>query len=195
MNWEKVTKPRNEGGPGDPPHRGKEFGTVRRTCTERVARDEKPWTKILMKARVGEEGNSVGGNSLNRNAVQLGARVCRPGERWMVEGGLRVGFRWDDWSGMGPLRNPVQGTLSQAEVKRRVISVIRGDGEWNRSEPSITLPEDVINSIVSVPRSILRGMEDLKFCKFSGTGHYETQSADPVIPRAQLNNSMSSLGI
>lgn len=148
-----------------------------------------------MKARVGEEGNSVGGNSLNRNAVQLGARVCRPGERWMVEGGLRVGFRWDDWSGMGPLRNPVQGTLSLAEEKRRVISVIRGDGEWNRSEPSITLPEDVINSIVSVPRSILRGMEDLKFCKFSGTGHYETQSADPVIPRAQLNNSMSSLGI
>lgn len=60
-----------------------------------------------MKARVGEEGNSVGGNSLNRNAVQLGARVCRPGERWMVEGGLRVGFRWDGTTEESGARNVV----------------------------------------------------------------------------------------
>lgn len=73
----------------------------------------------------------VKGNSLNRNTVLNGVRVCQLCEKLIIGNGSTIKFWLDHWTDCGPLRGLVSRLLQEEEHNRTMANALKEDGEWD----------------------------------------------------------------
>jgi hypothetical protein len=155
VGWNKVCRPRNEGGLGLYAAKPRNIALLAKLNWRLFHEKDSLWAKTLL-AKYCPHGPLDISDRLKKSGsciwrgIKMGNDVFNQGIRWVVNNGHQVSFWHDKWVGNSLLRDVIQGPLPPRENSFRVSDVIEGSGSWDFSRLSITLPSTTQDYIRAV---------------------------------------------
>ena len=155
VGWNKVCRPRNEGGLGLYAAKPRNIALLAKLNWRLFHEKDALWAKTLL-AKYCPHGPLDISDRLKKSGsciwrgIKMGNDVFKQGIRWVVNNGQQVSFWHDKWVGNTLLRDVIQGPLPPGENSFRVSDVIEGSGFWDFSRLSLTLPtttQDYIRAV------------------------------------------------
>ena len=147
VGWQKVTKPKSEGGLGFQTARGRNTALLAKLNWRFHIEKEALWSQVLRQKYCNHQRiNSRNMDKLPCSQVWKGMKKGMPifqkGVRWMPGRESDLSFWFDRWTNSGPLRGTVIGPLTQEEANLKVREVA-SMGNWDWSRLSLEIPLDI----------------------------------------------------
>ena len=133
VGWDKVTKPKNEGGLGIQAAKGRNLALLSKLNRRFQTEGESVWAKVLK----GKYCNLWRLSSSNRDklpcsrvwvAMKKGAETFQKGVRWTCGRDSSLNFWSENWSNLGALRQTLCGPMSREIATLRVEDVVSTSG-------------------------------------------------------------------
>jgi ribonuclease HI len=165
VGWDKVCRPKREGGLGLYATKPKNKALLAK-LNWRLHDEKDSWWARTLTAKYCPNGITSSplpihrGGSSNWRGLKLGHEVFRNGLRWIVSNGQHVSFWNDKWVGDHILREVIHGPLSLEESSFRICDLIEGTSFWDFSKLSIGLPPPICAQIKSIYLCTLSHLED-----------------------------------
>ena len=166
VGWHKVTKPKDRGGLGLQIARGRNIALLAKLNWRLYNEKDALREKVLdAKYCTRRRWNSSNANGLPSSriwvAIKKGREVFMKGSRWMVGKDSKISFWYGNWTKKGPIRQLIQGPLTQEALTLEIKNVIQDLG-WNWSKLSFDFPLDCKLMLQAIPISFLgRGCDRL----------------------------------
>ena len=169
VGWEKVCRPKREGGLGLYATKPRNKALLAK-LNWRLHDEKESWWARTLTAKYCPNGIISSplpihrSGSTNWRGLKLGHEVFRNGLRWVVHNGQHVSFWNDKWVGNQPLRDVIQGPMTLEESGFRVCDLIEGASFWDLSKLSFDLPPSICAQIKSLYLCTLSHLEDCIVC-------------------------------
>lgn len=117
LNWNKVCKPKANGGLGLKKTADMNSAMLAKTSWRIVQKDEGLWCQVFAKKYLQHHSILDGnyrkhvGSSSTWNSVLHGAKLLRDGLYWRIGNGNSIKFWSDNWTGLGPLSSYAVGDV------------------------------------------------------------------------------------
>lgn len=181
VGWQKVTRPKSEGGLGLHTAKGRNLSLLAKLNWRFHTEKDSLWSKVLRskycnRQRLNARNPAKLPCSRVWSAMQKGKDTFQKGTRWVVGRNSELSFWFDNWCSDGPLRSLVQGPLPLEEEKLKVKEVVTVSG-WNWSKISIPIPDNVSTKLKATPVSLAARGQDRLTWGMSTHGGFELKSA------------------
>ena len=138
VDWNKITRPKEEGGLGLQTAKGRNTALLAKLNWRFHTEDKAPWAKVLrLKYCNHQRLNSRNVDKLPSSRIWKGLvkgeETFRKGTKWLLGFESKMAFWYDNWSNLGPLRNIIQGPLTLESTKLKIKDVADYIGSWNWS--------------------------------------------------------------
>ena len=129
VGWQKVTRPKTEGGLGLQTARGKNTALLAKLNWRFHSEKKALWSRVLRNKycssqRLNSRNNENLVCSRIWKGMKKGHEVFSKGTRWIPGRDSNLNNWFDSWSSLGPLREMVQGPLSMEEANLKIKDVI-----------------------------------------------------------------------
>ena len=181
VGWQKVTKPKDEGGLGLQEAKGRNTALLAKLNWRFHTEEEALWVRVL-------KGNYCSSRRLNYvnmdrlpcsqvwRAIKKGRETFNKGSMWVIHRGSTLSFWLDNWTCKGPIRSLIHGPLTREASQWKIKDVlVNGGWDWNRIPFELT-PE--IKSIIqAIPISLADGGRDRIGWRGNAKGCFDLKSA------------------
>ena len=135
VGWNKITKPKKEGGLGIQTAKAKNIALLAKLNWHLASEPTSLWAKVLTQKyrtprRVSNPHTSFRTCSTTWSAIQKGESVFKKGSKWIVGRESQLSLWYDKWMDKGFLRSMIEGPLTRGEEEIRLRDVINFSG-WN----------------------------------------------------------------
>ena len=181
VGWQKVTKPKDEGGLGLQTAKGRNISLLARLNWRLSTEKEALWVKVLKHKYCNQRRVRV----INADrlpcskvwtAIKRGKEVFSEGSMWMVGRDSNLSFWLGNWTKKGPIRQLIQGPLTQ-EVALCEAKDVLGDLGWDWSKIPFDLPEDIKLMIQATLISMTGRGSDILAWVDNPKGNFDLKSA------------------
>ena len=182
VGWNKVTRPKEEGGLGLQTTKGRNTALLAKLSWRFHTEDKASWAKVLRPKYCNHQRlNSRNVDKLPSSrmwkGLLKGEETFRKGTKWLSGFENKMAFWYDNWSNLGPLRNIIHGPLTLESSKLKIKDVADYTGSWNWSIIQMELPEDFISELKATPIPLSSRLEDRLVWKCSPKGAFDLKSA------------------
>ena len=164
VGWSKVTRPKLDGGLGIQAARGRNTALLAKLNWRFHTEEKAPWARVLrLKYCNHQRLNSRNSNNLSTSRVwkslKKGEEIFKKGTRWFPGADSNLDFWQDNWAGIGPLRQAIQGplTLEASRIKVKEVGHFSG---WDWDMLQMELPENIQREILATPIPLAARAED-----------------------------------
>ena len=178
VGWNKVIAPKDQGGLNI---QDTHYKNLAQSMRGLIQEKDKLWSKTLTAKYLGKARQSKPRTKTSPTwrAPRGVSHLLEKGLRWVVSSGATTNFWGDNWTGLGPLRQRVEGPLTLNEEKLLVRDVLQAlkSGEWLLS---YSFPTEVMRKIRSTPLTIcdtIENNQDTLCGSLSKSGQFSLQSA------------------
>ena len=135
VGWQKVTKPKEEGGLGFQTVKGRNTALLAKLNWRFHSEQDALWTHVLRRKHCSlRRINSPNPNKLPCSQVwrgiKKGTTTFLKEARWSLGKDSNLNFWGDSWSELGPLRSVIQGPIDLDTERLRVKDILV-DGFWD----------------------------------------------------------------
>ncbi|KAK4578315.1 hypothetical protein RGQ29_028437 [Quercus rubra] len=181
VGWSKVTRPKLDGGLGIQAARGRSTALLAKLNWRFHTEEKAPWARVLrLKYCNHQRLNSRNSNKLSTSRVwkslKKGEEIFKKGTRWFPGADSNLDFWQDNWAGIGPLRQAIQGplTLEASRIKVKEVGHFSG---WDWDMLQMELPKNIQREILATPIPLAARAEDKLAWKLSAKGDFDLKSA------------------
>ena len=132
VSWEKVVRPKENGGLGIHVAKQKNFSLTDKLCWRFKNSKGELWAKTLKRKYVRRGRNDRKNFSRTWAAIKKSESLVQHGSHWLIGNNSSLSFWYDKWHKMGPLQNFIQGSLPLIE-EELIVSQVVDHGRWNLS--------------------------------------------------------------
>ena len=181
VGWQKVTKPKDEGGLGLQTAKGRNISLLAKLIWRLSTEKEALWVKALKHKYCNQQRErAISADRLPCSqvwiAIKRGREVFTKGSMWIVGRDSNLSFWQGNWTKRGPIRKLIQGPLTQEAAHCEVKDVLVNTS-WDWSKIPFDLSEDIRLMIQATPVSITgRGSDRLEWVD-NPKGNFELKSA------------------
>ena len=157
VGWDKVTKPKVEGGLGIQTAKGRNMAYLSKLNWRFHEEKNALWSQVLRKKYLTRRRfSSSNVNSLPSSrtwkALYKGRDIFKEGTRWSLGWNSNISFCFDMWTSEGPIRSLIHGPLTREKEELRVGDVAPEFG-WNWCKISMEPPTKTYMEIKAMPYS------------------------------------------
>ena len=191
VGWQKVTRPRKEGGLGLQSTKGRNTSLLDILNWRFHSEKETLWTKVLRNKYCTRRRTNSANYKLPCSRVCKGMRkgqeVFNARTKWVIGNDSNLRFWMDNWSPQGPIRDLVQGPLTREEGNMKVKEVILANG-WNWSKISFDLPLSIKLGIQATPYAIAARSEDGMSWAANTHGNFDLKNVYNLATSGNVNH-------
>lgn len=181
MGWQKVTKPKDEGGLGLQTTKGKNVFLLTKLNWRLSTKKEALWAKVLRQKYC----NYLRERAINADklpcsqtwaTIKRGREVFSKGSMWMVSRGSNLSFWLGNWTKRGPIRHLIHSPLALEALHWEVKDVVMDKG-WDWDKIPFDLPTDIKLLIQATPVSLTEKGSDRLARMDNPKGNFDLKSA------------------
>ncbi|CAL1357331.1 unnamed protein product [Linum trigynum] len=186
--WERLTKPKAQGGVGIRPTRQANLAMLAKGGWRLLRDKESIWRQLLLSKYGGQRADldilrKVQGSSFTWSSFSKAADLLKQGCAWNIRNGRRTKFWSDPWVLQVPLKELVIGDVPENASEAVVADFVEADGSWRVELLSGRLPPEVISKITSTAVDTISQEEDSLFWGPAADGRFSTKSAYALLTK------------
>ena len=161
VGWEKVMKPKEEGGLGLQIAKGRNVALLAKLNWRFHTEREAPWVRVLkMKYCSQRRREATNADTLpcssTWSAMKKGVDTFNKGSRWLVTKNSNLNIWHNNWTNGGSLRKLIQGPISQ-ETDALEVKDFMLDVGWDWKKLTFDLTDEIKGMISAIPISTFGG--------------------------------------
>lgn len=125
VNWQQVTRTKNEGGLGVKAAKQRNLTLTTKLCWRFKNSKGVLWAKCLRKKYWRDGNPRKQGFSRTWSSITKSEKLCELGSHWIIGNNSTLSFWYDKWSKLGSLRSLIQGPFTVEENGLMVKDAIR----------------------------------------------------------------------
>ena len=181
IGWQKVTKPKEEGGLGFQTAKGWNTALLAKLNWRLHSEQDALWTQVLKRKycnsrRINSPNPSKLPCSQVWKGIKKGTATFVKGARWSLGKDSNLNFWSDSWSDLGPLRSVIQGPI-EPEIERLRVKDIMIGGSWDWTKITMELPTNLKMKIQATPSAMIAPTEDKLSWSPNPQGIFDLKSA------------------
>ena len=181
VGWEKVIRPKEEGGLGIQSARAKNLALLAKLNWHMYHEKEALWARMLLTKYCSNAKNRSNNpdslpSSPNWNAIKVGFPYFSKGIWWRVGNNSKKSVWMDNWICGQPLRELIEGPLTKEDLHLIIVD-FRTNNDWRWESLSFALLPCIKEIIRAIPVQEFGIGEDVLMWKFTKDGDFSTSSA------------------